>query len=500
MYTRARLLLCLTLVALGGCTNHPTRPSELGAFQVRFVGNPNLGTAEKPLPFTANDPSKFTVDIDALTYVDGAWVVDDSWNGWAQIAVRPVGKLDGDPQVVQLRGGRARNVPVDIRMARGPVRLVITDPGYVPASDPSNAACNNAVDTDLDGFVGYPDDRGCFNSLDDDEVGGTASTGATPPIYFANPRIYDVVHPGVNMGDDSQMKGQRATVDRGVMLVTRVSTDGLFVTDFDGARWASNAWSLAVKDMVFRSVFSYNYSAPRNINEGDCLVQLDGTVQPFYGFTELSMPTWKKGDDAFCLGIAYNMGMTACTPNASSKTVQDCRINLGDLANTPFDLTTNLVDLPNGTQGSIWDSGGESFNSAKRFEAALVQISNADMFTELRVCDRNGNGAVDFSIAEEGDCSDACGDDPLCVVAETFNRYHQWKIHFTDGKGKVQAITVVSQGSIPEFDPIAAYNSYKGKTPKHLGKVVGTMRYLSFGRPPWTLEPRRPSDCPDCKQ
>jgi hypothetical protein len=121
-----------------------------------------------------------------------------------------------------------------------------------------------------------------------------------------------------------------------------------------------------------------------------------------------------------------------------------------------------------------------------------------DRFPEVRTGDTNGNGVVDFSVAEEATCSNDCGDDPGCIIAETYNRYQQWTVHFQDGTNKTREVTVVSQGAVPKFNPMAAYAAYQGKTPKRLSRIVGTMRHLSFGRPPWTLELRRPSDCPDC--
>jgi len=51
---------------------------------------------------------------------------------------------------------------------------------------------------------------------------------------------------------------------------------------------------------------------------------------------------------------------------------------------------------------------------------------------------------------------------------------------------------VVSAGSVPDFDPLEKQN-------QPLDRVVGTLRHLSFGRPAWILEPRRPGDCPQCK-
>lgn len=512
MHLRAALVAwSVALSMTAACTNHPSLPREIGAYRVTFVGNPDLGSAEKPIPFSTTAQTDFVVDIQALTYVDKAWVVDTSYSGIALISVQPTGSLDGDPQVVELKAGVAQGVKVRLHMARGPVRLVVTDPGLVLDPTATEIPCDlqNPKDKDKDGFAGYGDDRGCFATNDNSEAGGTASTGTSPTITFANPRLSDLETPGPKTGDQSAMANMRATVDQGFMVITRISNDGFFLTDFDGVHWdaASSDWTLEIGNMYFRSSYAYNFSTPRNLAEGDCLVQLDGTVQPYYGFTELSRPTWKKGDDAFCLGLVRAAGLQSCDPaETDTNKINDCRDKLDRLANTPFPLTTLIVDLPDGRKVSVWDSpsnsGGtspESFPAAKRFESALVEVTDVDMFTDYQRCDRNGNGIVDFSITEEGNCSDNCGAAPGCVVAETYEKYHQWAVNFLDGQGQRRKVTIVSQGGIPKFDPLVSWESHKGGTPQHLARVVGTMRYLQFGRPRWTIEPRRPTDCPDCK-
>jgi len=495
--------LPLLLLGVAACTSHSKLPPGLGAYRVSFSGSPDLGTELKPLPFSASTPTSLSVDIDALTYQNGAWVTDESHDGYAVVTVQPNGKLAEDPQVVFLSRGRARAVKVGITMAAGPVRLVVVDPGYNPAQNPALAACNaNGLDDDGDGIVDYPKDRGCYAAGDDSEEGGTASTGASPVISFANPRLADIQTPG-KVQDKSALEGVRASVDQGFMLVTRVATDGLYVTDFDGVSWDEGLgdWKLAIDKLYYRSVFAFNYSAPRNVLEGDCLVQLDGTVMEFYNYTELSMPTWKKGDLAFCAAVAQRTGLLSCNPQDTDPAkISACRLKVESLANTPVDITTLLVDLPGGGgQVSVWDPNGVQ---TERFEGALVQIENVEMFTELRRCDRNGNGVVDFTVKEEADCSNDCGDDPGCVIGETYDRYHQWTVHFVDGTpgmGITREVTVSSIGTIPKFDPIEAYNANKGRAPKKLGKLVGTLRDLSFGRPRWTIETRQPSDCPDCQ-
>jgi hypothetical protein len=500
----------LVWLALGSpaCADQPEVPG-IGAFRVIFVDHPDLGSSDRPLPFSATKEQVFTVDIDALRS-NAPDTVETGFDGWALLSVQPEGRTTQDPQAVKLTAGRASGVKVSIVMAFGPVRLIVTDVGYVPAAEAGKAACNNrqandpeSGDDDGDGFVDYPKDRGCFYGNDDTETGGTGATGASPVITFADPRLSDVQKPGRNK-DASALQGTRVTVDRGVLLITRVSTDGMYVTDYDGAKWdaVQQTWVVVPQDMSYHSAFAFNYSSPINITEGDCLVQLDGTVGEFYGFTELNQPTWKKGDYVFCAAQARQAGLAACQADEATDIAKGspCRLAIERLANTPFGLTRMVVD-DGGTQRSIWD---QRYMETERFEAALVQLDDVDLFTELRKCDRNGNGLIDFSDAQEADCSNACGDEAACQVAETYYRYNQWTVSFVDGLGDVQKVSVQSAASLPRFDPRGprVISDDQDKTllkPQKLSRLVGTLRHLSFGSPPWILEPRRPSDCPDCK-
>ena len=44
----------------------------------------------------------------ALAYVGGRWEVDPTYQGLALVTVQPNGKLEGDPQLVELKGGVLR--------------------------------------------------------------------------------------------------------------------------------------------------------------------------------------------------------------------------------------------------------------------------------------------------------------------------------------------------------------------------------------------------------
>lgn len=526
-----RLGLVGMLLAGAGCSESPALPDEVQNFKISFVGQPNLGTPDQPIPFSTNrnEPDLFVVDIEAMQ--DGQ--VDTSYNGWVVISVRPEVVSCGevmapDPPAVKLENGVARDAEIRLSKAYCTVRLVATDEGYVRPADMANAACNNGIDDDRDGYIDYPPmggDFGCFLPSDDSETGGTGAAGASPPIHFRCPLIRDIQTPvfGVT-GEESPLKGCRAMVNRGWMLVTRVGVDGLYVTDYEGVNWdaTSQNWSFAPDELSYDSMFVYNYSTPLNLQAGDCLTQLDGTVEEFYGYSEEGKPTWKKGDFGFC-GVKANMaGLDICpakeTADVSCESGQacpadfrcesgqcradpespkgkQCRQLIEQLVNSPVDITT-LVISDQGVDRSVWD---QTYLMTERFEAGLVKLSNVKMFTEARHCDADHDNAIDFSIDEEKQCSNSCGDDKQCMVWETYNRYNQWSVHFEDGMGIEREVSIVTAGSIQDFDPLAASEAANATgQPRVIKEIIGTLRHLVFGRPPWIIETRWPADCPTC--
>ncbi|MFH1131193.1 MAG: hypothetical protein V1754_07650 [Pseudomonadota bacterium] len=480
------------IVSFFGC-EQPSRPNQVGAFVVTIV-NGDQGTQKNPRVFST-DLVEYTVNIEARTN-DGTNKLDDSFNGWVVVSVLPTGKLEQDPLAVEMKNGKAQNVKVAFKMAFGPVRIVVTEEGYTPRiNDPGNSVCLNGKDDDADGYADFPADKGCFYANDENEEGGGGAVGATESIFFANPRIEDVQKPssiGAG-GDASVLYQQRIIVDRGWLMVARVGVDGLYVTDMDGVTWDGAQFTVDPLLLSYRSVFAFNFSTPLNLQEGDCLVQLDGTVEEFYGFTEIGKPTWKKGDYEFCAAKARAAGLSEaeCPKDeigSNEAQAVQCRVTVENLANTPMDITKMVIEVDR-VERSVWD---DRFLELERYEAALVQVSDVNVFDELRECDVNGNGVVDWSSDQESDCSNDCGDTAGCVVWETYSRYQQWTVTFTDGLGEKRELAVVSVGAIPDFDPV--------KSPgKKLGKLVGTLRHISFGRPAWILEPRRVADCPDCK-
>ena len=539
---RIRPILPLILfsgLAAGACTDRPELFREVGGFRLTMRAGTDLGTLDRRLTMVTNPENSrfFTLDIAALRN-DAMDEVDTSFSGWAVITTQPTGRLyekgfkgtvrvDNYAHAVKFEAGLARDVTVGVYLAHGTVRLLVTDVGYLESGTKSSYQCNNGVDDDGDGFIDG-EDRGCYIGGDDSETGGTNATGASPPIYFHDTAIKDVQRPVVGIsGDESPLLGERVSVKRGWVMVTRVGTDGLYLTDFEGVTWkedpkdkAKGTWDFEPEVLSYDSVFAFNFSTPLNLQEGDCLVQLDGTVAEFYGYTELDKPHWKKGDFAFCGGKAYQAGLKicpaaetagacdqgqkcptdymcssgTCRPDPATPNNKLCRQRMEQLADTPVKLSKLMVTT-DGKKQSVWAG-----TNAERFESALVQVDDLTMFEYAARCDKDDDGITDFDNAAEAACMKECQQIMGCIIFESYSRYGQWTVTFEDGAKVKQRVAVVTSGAILDWDPIkAAVDAKAAGKPKTLDRVVGTMRNLSFGRPPWILETRRPGDCPQCK-
>jgi len=383
--------------------------------------------------------------------------------------------------------------------------VAVTDVGYEPAKDLSKARCLNGIDDDHDGFIDGQD-QGCLVGGDDTERGGTGATGASKAITFVSPRIYDVQKPvkGRN-GDKSPLWRSRVSIRRGWLLVTRIPTGGLYVTDFEDSsiRWDGSKWTVDPLALQFDSIYAFNFSTPVNLQAGDCLVSLDGAVDEFYGYTEMSKPTWKKGDFAYCAAKARAAGLTDCPTDdalAGSPAGKLCWRRIETLATTPLDITKLMIKDPStGASRSVFSDA----LLTEAFEAAFVKISNVKMFTSARNCDLDSDGVI--ATSEEKSCRDACGLSLTCTERSSYQQFGQWSFNFTDGGGATRELLAVTAAAIPKFNPMkkckpSAADPRKCVRPETtLTSVAGILRDFQFGKPRWTLEARTSADCLDCK-
>jgi hypothetical protein len=401
------------------------------SFRVVVTGE-SLGSASDPLPFSESGGIEFDL---AVAPVGG------SFDGWVTVSAEPglvTGvsgtQTSGNHARLALAEGEEATLGVTLVLAYGSTRLWVTDAGYAPST--GTPACADGEDNDGDGLVDAMQDPGCVDESDGSEEGGSYIVGVSNELVYANPRIADVQ----GNGAASPLEGRAVTIDRGRLVVTRISTEGFYVTDVDGPSGRSN------------SLYVYNYSTPWGLRECDVVTNLAGIVGEFYGYTELQFPSWDVVDPA---GRVPHPGSSAECP------IPD-----------PVILDAALAD-------DWWEM--------EDYEAGLARIVDGRIGDTFMDCDLDGNGIVDFD-GREGDCKDNCDNHPECTEITQYFRYGQYSVVLDGCRGSAcTAVSVVTRDVLPNFWA----DHHADMT---IPFITGTVRHLSFGRPPWILEARCADD------
>lgn len=439
----------------GGMVVSVVRPDGEG------LGSP---TALLDLP-DPKDPAKglrLTVDVTVLAADGSGRLAGDRW---VRLSVRP-GRLSldsGDGIVntdILLKDGQKQGVQLALTGAFGETRLWAEDVGYLPRTTFGTvSACSDEADNDGDGLVDMAD-PGCVDGNDDSEEQGTGAAGVSVAMYFRNPSLAEVQ----GFAGASPFVGETATVDQGEMIVTRVTSDGMFVTDIgDKSGHGYNHFyifnfntptSVPVCEADEGESLSCSGEKPLVLRPCDRLKSVSGIVSEFYKFTEMSFPSWE---------------LDLWDPATDGP----CRVP------EPYPLTAEVLR-------------GKGDFPMEGLEAALVRVTDvelADPAKDFRDCDYNDDGVVDFedydthACSEECKCRLACDKDPLCLEETQFAEFGQWPVR-VGGVGGVK-LWVSTRDSVPSFDPFAV------DVPRTMPAVSGTLRNLSFLKPTaWILEPR----------
>jgi hypothetical protein len=460
--------LVLAALACAGCgeehrVDWGAQPGGM-VVSVRRADGGELGTPESLLDLPhPTDPAKglvLNVDVEVQAADGSGRLAGDRW---VRLTARP-GKVtltsrDGvTTQDVLLRDGVATNVEARLSGAFGETRLWAQDIGFLPRLTVGTvSACSDGVDNDGDGLADG-NDAGCTDGNDDSEENGTGAAGVSVPLWIRNPSLAELQ----GFATKSPFTGETVTVDVGDMVVTRVTNDGMYVTDLADAAGKG-----------YNHLFVFNFNTPTSVpvceaDEGeslscagdqpvvlracDRLTKVSGIISEFYGFTEMNFPSW--------------------TLHLWDEAVDGpCAVP------EPFPLT---ADVLNG-KGSV---------SMEALEAALVRVTDVDLpdpDKDLVNCDFNGDGAVSFrdydtnTCDAECACDEKCDADPLCLETTQYAMYDQWPARVGGIK-----LWISSGNSVPSFDPLDA-----AAVPRHMKAITGTLRNLSFLRPKaWILEPR----------
>ena len=219
------------------------------SFRVNIMQG-DRGERENPRVFSA-DPVTYRLNIYAMTEASN---VDSGFTRYVHLNAGPTGRICAEQDTsrlkkvglgwyVQVVNGVAENVPVRVEGLHGRSHIWIEDTGT-------------------------------------DEQPGSYSTGLSEPIWSANPTIRNLQetdHPSTNalFGDFVEIDAEARS-----LVVTGITNDGFYVTD-----------ESEVAD-IYNALYVYSFSRPGDLEEGDVLGQLSGISDEFYGFTELSFPSW----------------------------------------------------------------------------------------------------------------------------------------------------------------------------------------------------------------
>jgi len=437
--------LVLLGLAAGACTYDESDLKAVSTFAVAVVkvngGAPP--TAEAPLAANRGDKDEvWEVSIEARSPVgDPA-----PFEGMVRLTVEPgaVVAVKGDGaqgRNILLKDGKAK-AEVIVTAVYGPARLWVEDVGYIPAQIGAIPACADGEDTDGDVLIDYPSDPGCAFANDDTEEEGTFAAGVSPPVAYSLPSLRDIQ--GEGSSTPYPFEGMQVNTGEGHrVVVTRVSSDGFYVTD------------LSEQASGYNSLFAFNFNTPARMRVCDQVVYLAGTVSEFFGFTELSFPSYR---------LLY--------PHE------------GDTCEVPEPRVLDGFTIASDIEMEKLESGLVRVNDyiiSKNF-GSKPAVGNVFLPDQTN-CDLNGDGQVDFDSPVEASCGNECSKDPDCSEWTGFAARGNFKAKSASGGDVMQ----LNLGTVPLFDPVAN----KGKM---LASVTGTLRNFSGGSLNWTIETRCPDD------
>ena len=446
-----------------------------------------IGSISKPLDLLIDVPKTFHVTVHA---VNAQGATDTTFNRFVRISAKPgaVAPLTGpgaDGRNILLTNGESPTFDVSVTNAFGTSYIVADDLGYIPKDPLANPPpqCSDGIDNDGDGKVDFPADEGCAFANDDSEQGGTFSEGASAPIVFRLPRIAEVR--GLKCTDPGRTScsGNGATpypreqmlIDTGYRddsnsfifntVVTRISSSGFYVTDLDDKSGTPAGTA------GFTSVFAFNFNAPPFMRTCDRLKTYGGTASEFFGFTQISYPTWTLEE--------WDPAQRPCLVPAPERLSPSYFGSSPDLLKRSANLV-HVETSPDGTQTVSVTSKfgpGDVPKGAGGLYAPTPDASN---------CDFDHNGKITFAVGNpENDCNSACTADPECTEWSNWIARSTFRLTVSDANGSKAAIQADATAAAG-FDPVAMKGS-------KLRWFAGTMTFFSGGAQ-FTIEARCKDD------
>jgi hypothetical protein len=458
---------------------------------VELVDPSKAGTRVAPLPLAVDTPVVFRVRVRAL---QASGSPDEAFTGYVRLgskpgAIGPLAQNETTGRNVLLTAGLSPDVDVAVTNAYGTTYIVADDLGYIPgdplATPPPK--CANGIDDDGDGKTDFPADEGCAFADDDAEQGSSYAEGVSAPIFFALPRVADVR--GLTcqqVGSDvacsstgaSPYPKEQVQIETGYfegleprgnarVIVTSLASNGFYVQDITDDRKANSIDPLA----GFTGLFAFNFNTPPKMRTCDRIRTLRGTAGEFFGFTQLSYPTWtlQEWDPRF--SRCEVPAPTVLTPGVANDKSKLLRLS-GALvrAETGEGLTVQ-VTRKFGPNKATEVNGGWAFGD---------DASN---------CDFDDNGKIVFGPnSKEGLCSQACTADPECTEFSNYRDRGTFRLTIADSGNQLGAVQADASQSAA-FDPIA-------KRGQVLRAFSGILTYFSGGSQ-FTVEARCSDDIID---
>ncbi|MBW2526518.1 MAG: hypothetical protein JRI23_20220 [Deltaproteobacteria bacterium] len=463
--------LAATVAALTSCTTQGEgiQTKERLLVTVNLVESGPPPSPEEPRP--ANIGDTYEAWAFTVTSLDAEGQQDTSFNGYVRIDVEPgsvrtIETADpglSDGRNIRLVNGFAEGTAYATAMF-GPTRLWAKDIGYVPAPDGVVPTCANGVDDDGDVMVDYPQDDGCAFADDMSEEGARYIAAVSQPVYYALPTIADLQ----GRGAKTPYGAVAMQIDTDVphtVVVTRVSSNGFFVTDL------ADMYQPADGSGGYNHLFAYNFNTPEGMQVCDEVTFLSGTASEFFGFTEISFPSFE-------VNYLNADGVPFGPP--------ECQVPEPTLIDPTVISPTDPVEMEKLESGLVRLEG---FHIGAKFGPELAVNNSFD--TNRSNCDLNQDGVIDYLNELEGKCSDACTEDPECSEWTNYTSWGSYKM--SSGIHMIRVSTATAFG----FDPLA----HKGE---EIRSLTGTLRNFSGGDLNWTVETRCVDDLicdyDDCPQ
>jgi hypothetical protein len=410
-----------SLLLLASCVRDITdKTVKLQSFRVTFAPGTSTGAPDSRLPFSGTTPVSVSIHLEAL----GSDGLPFPFTGRLLATTEP-GQIFGGGDLINVVNG-VGDATVQVRLAFGDTAIWVQDVDPVQGNG-GNFSCSG----------GCPDGSLCMPKRQPSGIcsgpSATHSIGASPILFFEDPRISDIQT--TLDANTSSLDAESLTVSGGVQIVTAVAGNGFFLTDIDD------------EDQRFNSIFVFTFNQPEEVGVGDRLAKVSGIVAEFVGTTQLTQPGFDIIEE-----------------------------NRTDLIPNPKEIEP----------GEVTDFSGLTLEP---FESGLVSVTDVRLPLTTKHCDNpseggDGNGALGGTT--EFACADACAADIECQELTNFIRFGQYAVVMKNNQTKIQ---VVSRDTIRDFDPIAPENLGRS-----ISKIVGTLRDVQFADPRWIVQPRFPSD------